>query len=527
MRNDRINYVIVGGFTLAILVGVVVSVGLLTGRTGATDTYYTSYRDATGLKFGSRVLYMGYPVGQVVSITPTFDSGTPGFRVELALSRKLRDWRIPADSEARIKAAGLLAAINIDIRAGKSSQVLAPGDSIRGVERRDMLGAMADTANTVKRLTENTIKPMFENLNRSVSLFGDVLDRDAGPLLSNLNQVARLLAERGPGALDGFVRATGAITEVSTSLGTVLNKDNAAKAGGVIDDVATAARNLMALSETARWQLAVLLGSRTSSRVDATLDDLRAASAEARALATRANQQLDTVLNDETTGRARATLENLHGASAELSTAAKRARTGIEEILAPAHLRGVDRTLANIEVASHDLRAGIGDTRRGVGNLLGKRTAERARRVMKNLSEAAANVARLSRNVDRRLGEVLTPQTAARARAALVSFASAADNVARLTADLTGTRARLDKLLGSLDAVIGENRPDIRRAVRDTRYTLATLREHVDAITYNLEDSSRQMLEFSRRLRQDPSLLLRGGAPPDEAASVATGGAVN
>ena len=61
MKSSRVNYIIVGSFTLAMVTGIVVSVMLLTGRTGATDDYFTTYEDATGLKFGSKVFYMGYP----------------------------------------------------------------------------------------------------------------------------------------------------------------------------------------------------------------------------------------------------------------------------------------------------------------------------------------------------------------------------------------------------------------------------------------------------------------------------------
>ena len=39
MKSDRINYIIVGGFVMLMLTGIVISVAMLSGRTGATDTY--------------------------------------------------------------------------------------------------------------------------------------------------------------------------------------------------------------------------------------------------------------------------------------------------------------------------------------------------------------------------------------------------------------------------------------------------------------------------------------------------------
>ena len=55
---------------LAMVVGLVISISVLSGKTGATDLYYTRYDDATGLKYGTQVLYMGFPVGQVEAIRP-------------------------------------------------------------------------------------------------------------------------------------------------------------------------------------------------------------------------------------------------------------------------------------------------------------------------------------------------------------------------------------------------------------------------------------------------------------------------
>ena len=63
MRSSKINYVAVGTFVVVVLILALASIATLTGRTGATDEYFTSYDDATGLKYGSQVLYMGFPVG--------------------------------------------------------------------------------------------------------------------------------------------------------------------------------------------------------------------------------------------------------------------------------------------------------------------------------------------------------------------------------------------------------------------------------------------------------------------------------
>ena len=130
--------------------------------------------------------------------------------------------------------------------------------------------------------------------------------------------------------------------------------------------------------------------------------------------------------------------------------------------------------------------------------------------MMDNFSSASANVATVSQTLDERVKEVLTPETAAKVQEALGNVSVAANNIADLTSDLHSTRQRLDRLLDGLNAISDENRPGLRAAVTDLRYTLRSLSQRVDAITYNLEGASRNLSEFSRTIRNDPSLLLRG-----------------
>ena len=54
-------------------------------------------------------------------------------------------------------------------------------------------------------------------------------------------------------------------------------------------------------------------------------------------------------------------------------------------------------------------------------------------------------------------------------------------------------------------------------SVVDLRYTLSTVAQRIDAMTYNMEGASRNMYEFSRQIRLNPGLLLGGTPPTDEA----------
>ena len=399
MNNDRINYIIVGGFVILMLTGIVIGVAALTGRTGATDTYYTQYEDVTGLKFGSQVLYMGFPVGQVESISPELENGALVFRLELALSERFKNWKVPTDSVARMTSAGLLSAMAIDIRAGKSHTWLKPDDHLRGQPATDIFAAISETANALKRLTETRLEPMLVNLDEYIDAIGQIMVNDGGAMMRNLSIFSQTLADRGPELIDEVVALSASLKLTSDSLAKVLSPGNADKVDRVVDNVLVASVSLALMSSEAREDIRELLGPKSQERISTMVD---------------------------------------------------------------------------------------------------------------NFSRASANVATMSQTMDERVKEILTPETTRKMQNALDNVALAASNIAGLTSDLHSTRERLDHLLTGLSAIAEENRPELREAVTDLRHTFRVLSQRVDAITYNLEGTSRNLSEFSRTIRNNPAVLLRG-----------------
>ncbi len=171
MQNNRINYVVVGFFVTIMLVALVATISVLAGRTGATDTYFTIYSNVSGVKFGTQVLFEGYQIGQVESIEP-IDRGNNQleFKIDLAVQK---GWKIPEDSDARAMVSGLLSAVAIDIRAGKSATLLRPGSQIPGTVPANMFAALEDMSTQFGDLSANSIKPLLDNLNKYVVVLGD------------------------------------------------------------------------------------------------------------------------------------------------------------------------------------------------------------------------------------------------------------------------------------------------------------------------------------------------------------------
>ena len=230
MRNNKISYVIVGGFVLAMAVGLVVSLALLTGRTGATDGYFTVYRNVAGIKFGTQVLYEGYPIGQVEEITPMERDGSILFRVDFTVAE---GWRIPQGSVARVASAGLLAAVTVNIDAGPGGAALEPGSQVAGREADNIFAAVSSVASDMTNLTERSLKPLLANIDRTVSTVSGLLEGDVQELVGQLSALAQDLSvlaldmsERLPKIADNIETFTVKMNRSSDELRTFLSPEN-------------------------------------------------------------------------------------------------------------------------------------------------------------------------------------------------------------------------------------------------------------------------------------------------------------
>jgi phospholipid/cholesterol/gamma-HCH transport system substrate-binding protein len=61
--------------------------------------------------------------------------------------------------------------------------------------------------------------------------------------------------------------------------------------------------------------------------------------------------------------------------------------------------------------------------------------------------------------------------------------------------------------------MVDRNAKNVDKSTADLEYILRTVSANIDAITNNLEGTTRNMNEFSRLIRQNPGLLISGGSP--------------
>ncbi|MGI9336379.1 MAG: hypothetical protein ACR2RL_24785, partial [Gammaproteobacteria bacterium] len=286
--------------------------------------------------------------------------------------------------------------------------VWAPGTEIAGQGRVDLVAAVSDTAETIRRLTEHKLVPLLTQVSEVVSKAATAVDDNAAPLLSSLNRFAVRLEEQGPETLASVAGAADEIGRASRELTSLVDGERSARIDEVIDNVTRASANLLSLSEESRVNVNGLLGAETAARLQALSDNLNGAALSFRKLGERTSASLGSVLNE--------------------------------------------------------------------------RTGERLAR-------------------------------------ALDAFAAAAGNVSSLSAELRRTRARVDGILGKLDALAAASGPEVATATADLRFVLDTIAREIGTITQNLEDASHNFNEFSRAIRRNPGVLLRGQSTNDAAFS--------
>ncbi|MDZ7752032.1 MAG: MlaD family protein [Gammaproteobacteria bacterium] len=196
MKRDNVNYLLVGTFVLAMLGALLVGLYFVTGRSGPSDAYYVTYPHVTGIKFGTPVYFEGYPVGQVEDVEPVAGSG-PGlrYRVEISVSR---GWPIPRDSVARMMATGLLAALSINISQGTSTDMLSPGEDLKGEAGGDLFSVLHTVAIDLNELAQTSLRPLLDNLNLQLEHVAAELSTHGPLLLSRSSELLeRLHASAG------------------------------------------------------------------------------------------------------------------------------------------------------------------------------------------------------------------------------------------------------------------------------------------------------------------------------------------
>lgn len=131
----------------------------------------------------------------------------------------------------------------------------------------------------------------------------------------------------------------------------------------------------------------------------------------------------------------------------------------------------------------------------------------------KGTPEIVGNVEDFTRALNltlQRIDALLSPANVQRIDRILVNLEATSSGFAAVAGDLSRTRAEIDQLLRTVDGLLDRNQGEIGHAISDLHDSLEAVARHIDAISANLEHSTRNLSEFSRQIRENPGLLVRG-----------------
>ncbi|HHJ12974.1 MAG TPA: MCE family protein [Gammaproteobacteria bacterium] len=113
------------------------------------------------------------------------------------------------------------------------------------------------------------------------------------------------------------------------------------------------------------------------------------------------------------------------------------------------------------------------------------------------------------------LAEVLDDEGSHKARRILDNVDRASADLSELAAGLASVKRDAEQLMRKLDVLVSDSAPDVRASVAELRAVLEQVSQYSTGILQNMEDTSRNMNEFSRQIRDNPGRLLRNTAPPE------------
>jgi phospholipid/cholesterol/gamma-HCH transport system substrate-binding protein len=196
VTDPRRNYLLVGSFVIAMIAALVTWLTVLSGGVGGGDRYTVRYENVLGVAEGTQVYFDGYPVGLVEGVEPAEEGG---FELEVEVRR---GWSIPDDSVAVVTASGLLSAVVIDIHAGRSEQMLAPGSRIRSGASANLVAVVSGVAGELSQLVSE-VGPLLDALANDAPQILDDIRGFTARLDGTLDSVDTLL---GPDNTDRIAR---------------------------------------------------------------------------------------------------------------------------------------------------------------------------------------------------------------------------------------------------------------------------------------------------------------------------------
>lgn len=108
------------------------------------------------------------------------------------------------------------------------------------------------------------------------------------------------------------------------------------------------------------------------------------------------------------------------------------------------------------------------------------------------------------------INALLDEENVSRIGRILENIEGGTSDVSRLVAELRETGADVGALIARTEDLLESEGGEVTEAIEDLNHSLEVVARHIDAIAANLEVTTRNLSEFSRQLRENPGVLIRG-----------------
>ena len=190
--ETKANYVAVGAFVLACVIGLVVTIMWLAGVQYSQEyAYYQAYfkGSVTGLGKGTLTRYNGIEVGRITNLE--FDPNDPQ-RVIVTMQVQ-PNLNIREDSVASIESQGFTGGTFVEIAGGtaKSPLLVAHGD-----QRYPVIRTRQSTFAQLQQSAPEVVAKLNVAVSRLNELLGDDNRRSVSHILANLDETSQVIARR-------------------------------------------------------------------------------------------------------------------------------------------------------------------------------------------------------------------------------------------------------------------------------------------------------------------------------------------
>jgi len=213
--ETKANYVAVGAFVLACVIGLVVTILWLAGIQYSQEyAYYTAYfkGPVTGLGKGTSTRYNGIEVGRITNLA--FDPNDPQ-RVIVTMQVQ-PNLNIREDSVASIESQGFTGATYVEITGGTTKSPLLEAHD-------DQRYPVIHTKQSTFAQLQQSAPEVVAKLNTAVSRLNDLLSdnnrRSVSHILANLDETTQVIARRSADIDSAIINANKAMVSLDNTSG--------------------------------------------------------------------------------------------------------------------------------------------------------------------------------------------------------------------------------------------------------------------------------------------------------------------